>query len=140
MKRLRRLKTEVMLCGTAVRIPKSEEVRLFCRGERMLQSSCYKYLGNIVNPTATMSDDFDEKYKKALSRLKKLWKRRGSLSVDARIKVYEMVILPVPIYVFTLYLKLTDAQVSKLGRFERQVKDMKSRTDKTKSIENIIKK
>ena len=59
-----------------------------------------------MNPTATMSDDFDEKYKKASSRLKKLWKIRGSLSVDARIKIYEMMILPLLIYAFTLHLKL----------------------------------
>ena len=138
---LKKTKTEVMLCGTAIRISKSEELRLFCRDERILQSSCYKYLGNIVNPTATMSDDFDAKYKKASSRLKKLWKIRGSLSVDARIKIYEMMILPLLIYAFTLHLKLTDTQVSKLCSIERRAKDIiKSRTYKTKLIENIMKK
>ena len=94
-----------------------------------------------MNPTATMSDDFDAKYKKASSRLKKLWKLRGSLSVDARINIYEMMILPLLIYAFTLHLKLTDTQVSKLCSIERRAKDIiKSRTYKTKSIENIMKK
>ena len=60
---LKKTKTEVMLCGTTIRISKSEELRLFYQGERILQSSCCKYLGTIVNPTATMSDDFDAKYK-----------------------------------------------------------------------------
>ena len=60
---LKKTKTEVMLCGTTTRISKSEELRLFYQGERILQSSCCKYLGTIVNPTATMSDDFDAKYK-----------------------------------------------------------------------------
>ena len=106
--KLKMTKTELMLCGTAIRISKSEELRLFWGGERILQSSCYKYLGNIVNPTATMSDDFDEKYKKVSSQLKKLWKIKGSLSVGARIKIYEMMILPLLIYTFTLHLKLTD--------------------------------
>ena len=113
-----------MLCGTAIRISKSEELRLFYRSERILQSSCYKYLGNIVNPTVTMSGDFDAKYKKASSRLKKLWEIGGSLSVDARIKIYEMMILPLLIYAFTLHLKLADTQVSKLCSNERRAKDI----------------
>ena len=58
---LKKARTEVMLCGTAMRISKSQELRLFYRGERILQSSCYKCLGNIVNPTATMSDHFGPK-------------------------------------------------------------------------------
>ena len=137
---LKKTKAEVMLCGTAIRILKSEELRLFYWGERILQSSCYKYLGNIVNLTATVSDDFDAKYKKTSSQLKKLWKIRGSFSVDARIKIYEM-ILPLLIYAFTLHLKLTDIQVLKLCNIERRTIDiMKSSTYKTKSIENIMKK
>ena len=51
---LKKAKTEVMLCGTAIRISKSQELRF-------LQSSCYKCFGNIVNPTATMSDHFGPK-------------------------------------------------------------------------------
>ena len=94
-----------------------------------------------MNPTATMSDDFDAKYKKASSVLKKLWKIRGFLSVDARIRIYEMMILLLLIYAFMLYLKLTDTQVSKLCSIERQAKDIiKSHTYRTKSIENIMKK
>ena len=61
-----------MLCGTAIKISKSEELQLFYQGERILQNSCYKYLGNKVNPTTTMSDDFDAHYKRASSWLKKL--------------------------------------------------------------------
>ena len=64
---LKKTKTEVRLCGTTIRISKSEELRLLYRGERILQSSYYKYIGNIVNPAATMSDDFEAKYKKAPS-------------------------------------------------------------------------
>ena len=56
-----------MLCGTAKRVSKSKELKLFYRDERILESSCYKYLGNIVDKTATMSENFDLKYKKASS-------------------------------------------------------------------------
>ena len=50
-------------------------------------------------------------------------------------------ILPLLIYAFTLHLKLTDTQVSKLCSIERRAKDIiKSRTYKTKSIENVMKK
>ena len=108
---LKKTKTEVRLYETTIRISKSEELRLLYRGERILQSSYYKYIGNIVNPAATMSDDFEAKYKKAPSRLEKLWKITGSLNVDAGIKNYEMMILPLLIYAFTLHLKLTDTQV-----------------------------
>ena len=71
----------------------------------------------------------------------KLWKIRGSPSVDARIKIYEIMILPLLIYAFMLHLKLTDTQVLKLCSIERRAKDIiKIRTYETKSIENIMKK
>ena len=88
-----------------------------------------------------MSENFDLKYKKASSRLKRMWKLKNSLSVDARRKICEMMILPLFVYSFTLNLKLTRTQILKLHSIERRAKDIiNSNVYNSKSIENVMKK
>ena len=66
MLNLKKSKTEFMLLGTQQKLSKCDtEINLTYRGQSIYTTDRYKYLGNVVDPKLTMSDNFESKYKKA---------------------------------------------------------------------------
>ena len=66
-------KTESMLFGTGQRLSRiNEGLELFYREQNIRSTDKYKYLGNIVDPSLTLNDNFEAKYKTALKCLKLL--------------------------------------------------------------------
>ena len=87
-----------------------------------------------------MTGDFEIKYKKASSRIKIPSKIQPCLSFTAAVRTYEMMIIPLLLYSFTLYLKLSSTQISRLCSAERQAKHIIRQSYRPKSIENSLKK
>ena len=59
-----------MLCGTFKNLSNCRDLQL--RGEIVMNTDRYKYLGNIVDLSLNMTDNFDIKYKKVPSRIIKV--------------------------------------------------------------------
>ena len=112
---LKKGKTETMLFGTSQRLSKLDSsLELYYRGERVNCTDKYKYLGNVVDPALNLNSDFDQKYKKASSRLRLLTKVRPFLNVAAASKIFEAMIVPVVTYCHTLHASMTTTQKRKL--------------------------
>ena len=62
---------------------KCRDLQLFYRDEIIINIDRYKYLGNIVDQSLNIADDFNIEYKKVSSRIKILSKIRPSLSFTA---------------------------------------------------------
>ena len=82
----------------------------------------YCYLGNELDPSLTLSHNFDKAYKKASGRMNLLAKIRPFLSVEAAFKIFEMVIVPVLLYSSLIHLQLTATQAKKFKSIERRAK------------------
>ena len=112
---LKKGKTETMLFGTSQRLSKLDSsLELYYRGERVNCIDKYKYLGNVVDPALNLNSDFDQKYKKASSRLRLLTKVRPFLNVAAASKIFEAMVVPVVTYCHTLHASMTTTQKMKL--------------------------
>jgi hypothetical protein len=78
---LKKGKTEAMLFGTSKRLSKiNHGLELYYREEQITNTDNYKYLGNIVDSTLTLNEDFDRKYKSTTKRLNLMSKVRPFLT------------------------------------------------------------
>ena len=84
-----------------------------------MNTDCYKFFRNIVDPSLNMADDFDIKHKKVSSRIKIFSEIRHSLTFTAAVRNYEMMIVPLLTYSSILHLKLSSTQVSRSLSVER---------------------
>ena len=64
---LKQGKTESMLFGTAERL-KGKKMNIQYRGELIQSTERYTYLGNVLDPTLLLNDDFQKKYKKRFKK------------------------------------------------------------------------
>ena len=112
-------KTESMLLGTAQRL-KGKEIEIRYRGELINSTERYTYLGNILDPTLTLNDDFQRKYKKSSKRVNLLTKMKPFLTQHAVKKIYTAMVLPVVTYCSNLHLIITKYQDERLESLERR--------------------
>jgi len=79
-------------------------------------------LGNHLDPSLTLDENFERSYKKATGRLNLLQKMRQYLNTDATLKIFEMVIVPLLLYSTFIQLQLTQTQQKKFNSIERKAK------------------
>ena len=70
-------------------------------------TTTYCYLGNELDPSLSMSQNFEKGYKKASGRLNLLAKMRLFLSVKTTFKIFETIFVPVLMYSSLIHLQLT---------------------------------
>lgn len=136
---LKKGKTETMLFGTAKRIgKKSLQVKMNHKDINHTESYCY--LGNDLDPSLTLNDNFNKAYKKAGGRLSLLSKMRPYLNVEAAYRIFEMVIVPVLLYSTFIHLKITSTQQQKFKSIERRAKTIIGGEKKICEVERRKKK
>ena len=116
-------KTESMLFGTAKRIG-DKSLKIVLDNHEINHTTTYCYLGNELDPTLTMANNFDKSYKKASGRLSLLSKMRLFLNAEAASKIYEMVIVPILLYSTLIHLNITETQRRKFSSIERRAKNI----------------
>ena len=87
-----------------------------------------------------MDQNFEKGFKKASGRLNLLTKMRSYRSVEAALKIFEMVIVPVLLYSSLIHLQLTKTQKRKLESIERRAKKIIGGKKKICGIERRMKK
>ena len=80
----------------------------------------YKYLGVQLDPTLTLNDNFEMKYKKLSSRLRLMAKLRPHLTTKAAESIYKSIVVPVFTYCGTVDLNLTKTETGKLDQIHRR--------------------
>ena len=129
-----------MLFGTAKRLANNNNIHLELNGQPINNTKSYCYLGNQIDSTLTLNDNFDKTYKKACGRLHLLDKMREYLNVDAAYKVFEMVIMPLLLYSTLINLQTTATQQQKLSSIERRARRIIGGDNKIFSITKRMKK
>ena len=120
---LKKGKSECILFGTSKRIstipPDRRELKVFCNGEQINVTTSYKYLGTLLDQNLGLSADFEQKYKKASSKLGLLRKLIQYLTLDAAKLLYSSVIVS---HRFNgiVHLNLNQSQLAKLKSLERR--------------------
>ena len=133
---LKKGKTESMLFGTAKRLAQqNEKLNIEINGRPVHHTTSYTYLGNHLDSKLNLNSNFEKKYKK-VSLLSKM---RQYLNVDAALKVYEMVIVPIILYSSLIHLKLTTIQLKKLSSLDSRAKKIIGGTVSIKSISSRMK-
>ena len=128
-----------MLFGTSKRIGKKTiDIGMNCT--KINHTTSYCYLGNTLDPSLTLNQNFDKAYKKASGRLNLLEKMRSFLSVEAAFKIFEMVIVPVLLYSSLIHLQLTKTQAKKFESIERRAKKIIGGENRICGIERRVKK
>lgn len=120
-------KTEAMLFGTAKRIG-DQKLTLTYRGNKVNETERYVYLGNVLDSTLSLNEDFFTKYKRAAIRVNLLRKIRHLLTIKATQKIIEMMIVPLITYCGNLHLVLTSTQQSRLVSLENRFKSLNNDT------------
>ena len=137
---LKKGKTESMLLGTAKKLSKIvKPLEIYYRGTAIHQTHQYKYLGNVIDPSLNLTENFQNKYKRASGRLRLLGKVRPFLTQKAAKYIYTMMILPLLLYCSLLHLKMTDTQKKSLKSIENRASKLINKCE-LPSIEDQIKK
>ena len=88
-------KTESLLFGTSQRIAKQNEtLNVMYRGDKVLNTSHYKYLGIEIDSTLNLNSHFEKCFKSASSRLRLLGKLRDYLDLASAKGICRSLILP----------------------------------------------
>ena len=92
---LKKGKTESLLFGTSQRIAKQNEtLNVMYRGDKVLNTNHYKYLGIEVDNSLNLNSHFEKCFKRASSRLRLLGKLRDYLDLTSAKAIYRSLILP----------------------------------------------
>jgi len=133
---LKKNKTECMLMGTAKRLSSSpKELEIFYNYTKVSCTTTYKYLGTHIDQHLNLSENFDQKFKKASSKLQLLKRLRPLLTQEAAIAVYKSVIISALKYSCIIQLNLSRTQKEKLKSLERRASNILD-TDDIPSIQN----
>ena len=96
---LKKGKTETMPFGSAKRIAMTtRSLQITYNGTLINNTHSYEYLGSLLDPTLTLSEDFNRSYMKVVGRLNLLRKIRVYLKDIAASRVYNMMIVPILTY------------------------------------------
>ena len=82
----------------------------------------YQYLGNIVDSHLALTDDFENKYKKASGRVRLLITMRPYLSSLGASNVYNMMVTPLLTYCGIINLKHTKSQLDKFISIDKRAR------------------
>jgi len=125
-----------MLMGTAKRLSSSpKELEIFYNYTKVSCTTTYKYLGTHIDQHLNLSENFDQKFKKASSKLQLLKRLRPLLTQEAAIAVYKSVIISALKYSCIIQLNLSRTQKEKLKSLERRASNILD-TDDIPSIQN----
>ena len=126
---LKKGKSESMLFGTSIRINKADPLDISINGINLNQTISYKYLGVQLDPTLTLNENFQMKYKKLSTRLRVMSKLRPHLTTKAAESIYKSIVVPVFTYCGTVDLKLTKTETGKLDQIHRRAVTIINRND-----------
>ena len=119
---LKKGKTETILFGTAKRLFKKNTIQLQINGQPIYAVESYCYLGNVLDQSLSLNENFDRAYKRASGRLSLLSKMRQYVNTKAANEIFEKVILPLLIYSSSISLHITATQKQRLSSIERRAK------------------
>ena len=134
---LKKGKTESMLFGTSKRISKyGRDLKIQYQNTEISFVKEYIYLGNTVDSHLLMNTNFDCAYKikKASGRLRLLQNVKKYLTVDAALKIFRMIILPILTYSSTVKITITETQKEKLTSLQKRAKSI----IRSEDVPNII--
>ena len=138
---LKKGKTETMLFTTAKRhskLPKPFKIKF--NDEVINNTTTYTYLGNLIDETMTMNDNFQSFYRKASSRINLLGKIRNLVTADISMKIYRTMILPIMLYCSITRMNMTKTQLNRLCALERRVSRIIGEDKKVPCTANLMKK
>ena len=91
---LKKGKTESLLFGTSERIAKQNEtLNVMYRGDTVLSTSHYKYLGIDIDSSLNLNSHFEKYFKRVPSRLRLRGKLRDYLDLTSVKAIYRSLIL-----------------------------------------------
>ena len=112
---LKKGKTEVMLFGSSQRLKMGgNHLNVMYEGNKINFLAQYKYLGMVIDNHLNLNENFDRAYKRASTCLRLLERLRPYLTLDATIKVYVAMIIPLMTYSSTIRIPCTNTQCKKL--------------------------
>ena len=111
---LKKGKSEVMLFGSSQRLKKDGNLlNVIYEGNKINFVTQYNYLGTIIDNHLNLNENFNRQYKRASARLRLLERLRPYLTVDATIKVYLSMIVPIMTYSSTIRIPCNGTQCKK---------------------------
>ena len=117
---LKKGKSEVMLFGSSQRLKKDGNLlNVIYEGNKINFVTQYNYLGTIIDNHLNLNENFIRQYKRASDRLRLLERLRLYLTVDATVKVYLSMIVPIITYSSTLRIPCSETQCKKLQSLDR---------------------
>ena len=110
--------------------PELRDLNLSCNGTKINCTQSYKYLGNVLDQQLNLAANFDQRYKKASSKLGLLSKLKARrTTIKAANAVYTNAIIPALLYTYIVQLNLTQTQLKKLKSIEARASSiLKSKT------------
>ena len=118
---LKKGKTEVMLFGTSQRLKRhGRELNIVHNNTRINFVTEYVYLGNLLDNHLSLASNFNRAIRKASGRLRILSNVRKSLTIEAAVLIYKMMILPIITYSSTIKTCFTETQRRKFSSIERR--------------------
>ena len=128
-----------MLFGTFKRISKNgRDLKIQYQNTKKSFVKEYVYLGNTVDSNLRINTNFDCAYKKASDRLRLPQNVRKYLTVDAALKIFRMIILPILTYGSTLKTTFTETLEDKLISLQNRAKSI-IRSEDEPNIIDVIK-
>ena len=125
--------------GMSSRLSKCGKKLTLYYDDRVIQATeMHKHLGTILDSTLSLSTNFNRMYKKATSKLHRLYSLHMYFESSTKAKIFKAMILPCIMYDCTLNLNLTQMQRQKLQTIHQLAKKIIGK--KQTSIENEIKK
>ena len=136
---LKKGKTESLLFGTLQRIARQNEtLNVMYRGDKVLNTSHYKYLGIEIDSTLNLNSHFEKCFKSASSRLRMLGKLIDYLDLASAKAIYRSLILPTFTYSGILQLKITDTQYKRLASFhDRSLRTIQGNSNNCDEIQSV---
>lgn len=117
---LKKGKTESMLFGTSIKLNRiSEPLKIKYRESTINNTNSYEYLGNHIDASMNLNQNFEKRRKKASGRVRLLQRVRQYLTKEAAEKVFNLMIAPLLTYCCLTKLQLTQTQQSSLQSIER---------------------
>ena len=138
-------KTESMLFGTAKRLSKQTNGSLSIkyRDIPIKNTIAYDYLGNTLDPTLNLGDNFKKKFKKVTGRIRLFTKIRPFLTTSAAEQIYNTMIVPIMTYCGSIQLSTSRTQQTSLAKIDRRASTLiygKTSSKLVKSTYGKIKK
>ena len=97
-----------------------EELKVFCNGEQINVTTSYKYLGTLLDQNLWLSTDFEQKYKRASTKLGLLRKLLQYFTLDATKLLYSSVSVSTLRFNGIVHLNLNQTQLAKSKSLERR--------------------